>query len=309
VDAGVAADLLRLQHEPSLAEMQLQVLAAWTAVMHKDHAAHQQQQLLQQALPAAAGESSSNSSSSSSSRIELQHQQPKQPAKQQWRADLLPIPAFHQDLLPLLPGGQTYLDTAARAASNLRGTVEERAVGIRGFANCCCCNLLHYLQHNPHRVSGQQQLGSAAGVVSAAAVRLVLELQLLAAGAVQQQRQRQHQVPQLQQQQQQPASPSEPLHSSDLLVFSCRELLQVLVRELAAAARSCLPPKVLQQAGLQLLQALAAPLQQLQLSGPGGSFYDSAATSQSLPDLGEALYVLVTAACGAQLLEAPHGER
>jgi hypothetical protein len=45
-DSGVAAYLLGLHREAAVAEMQLQVLAAWTAEMYKDHVAHQQQQQL-----------------------------------------------------------------------------------------------------------------------------------------------------------------------------------------------------------------------------------------------------------------------
>jgi hypothetical protein len=81
--------------------MQLQLLTAWTAELHKHHTAQQQQQ--QQLLPpGTAGASSS-----------MQQHKQQQPSKQQHRADLLSIPAFHQDMLQLLPGGQAYLDAAA----------------------------------------------------------------------------------------------------------------------------------------------------------------------------------------------------
>jgi hypothetical protein len=194
-------------------------------------------------------------------------------------------------MLPLLPGGQAYLDAAGRAAFNETG---DRAIQVQELANGCCCNLLFHLQCDLDSVSGQQQLGSSAVVASAAAVRLLLELQLFAAAAVQ----RQHQVQQLLQQQ--AALPSRHPHITNVLVFNARKLLKMLVRALAASGRSCLPPEVLQQAGLQLLQALAAPLQQLQLSAPGESFYDDAASADALTGFSEALYVLVTAACGAE---------
>jgi hypothetical protein len=312
-DAVVSVDSLGLQREAAVAEMQLLVLAGWTAEMYKHHVAHQQQQqlLLQKELPVAAGESNSCSSSSKHSsrhpQQQQQQQQPRQPGKQQWRAGLLSIPAFHQDMLPLLPGGQAYLDAAGRArfaGTDYTDTGEERAIEIHEMANSCCCTLLMYMQYNRGGMLGQQQLGGSSVVVSAAAVRLLLELQLLAAGAVQ--RQRQHQAPQLPQQQ--PTLPSRPRHITNVLVLNCRKLLMAMVRALAASNRSCLPPEVLQQAGLQLLQALAAPTQQLQLSGPGYSFYEDAAAVEAVTGFSEALYVLVTAACGAEELPEQRGE-
>jgi hypothetical protein len=296
VDTIVVADQLGLPGEAAVAELQLQVLAAWTAEMHKDHVAHQQQQ----ELPAAAGKSSSKQHSSRHAQQQQQLQQPRQPAKQQWRADLLSIPALHQDMLPLLPGGQVYLDAAESATSGWGATGEDRATHIHDLANSCCCTLLAHMQ--------QQQLGSSAAsvLVSAAAVRLLLELQLLAAGAAQRQWQRQYQVPQLLQQQ--PTSTSRRRNIATVLLQNCRRVLALLIRALAVSARSCLPPEVLQQAGLQLLQALAAPMQQLQLRAPGDAFYDDAAAVEGMTAFKEALYVLVTAACGAEQLEGERGE-
>jgi hypothetical protein len=79
---------------------------------------------------------------------------------------------------------------------------------------------------------------------------------------------------------------------------------------LAAISRSRLLPELLQQAGLQLLQALAAPLQQWQLSRVGDSFIDNADAIGALPLFGDTLHGLVTAACGAQRIydPAPTGE-
>jgi hypothetical protein len=303
-DAMVAADLRGLQHEAAVAEMQLQVLVGWTAEMRKDHVAHQQQQqlLMQQELPVAAGESSSSSKHSSCN--PQQQQQLRQLGKQQWRADLLSIPAFHQDMLPLVPGGQAYLDTPGRATLTGAESGEGRAIEFHEMANGCCCILIIYMQYYLNSGLSQQQLGGSSVLVSAAAVRLLLELQLLVAGAVQ--RQQLHQVPQLLQQQ--PTGTSRWRHITNVLVINCRGLLTLLIRALAASVRSCLPREVLQQAGLQLLQALAAPLQQLQLSAPGDSFYDNAASAGGLTGFSEALYVLVTAACGAEELQNQHGE-
>jgi hypothetical protein len=306
-DAVVAADLRGLQLEAAVAEMQLQVLAGWTAEMRKDHVAHQQQQLLMQhELPVAAGESSSSSSSSKHSSCnpqqqQQQQQQPRQPGKQQWRGDLLSIPAFHQDMLPLVPGGQAYLDTPGRATFTGAVSGEGRAIEVHEMANGCCCILIVYMQYYLNSGISQQQLGGSSVLVSAAAVRLLLELQLLAAGAVQ--RQRLHQVPQLL-----PTGTSRRWHITNMLVANCRGLLTLLIRALAASVRSCLPREVMQQAGLQLLQALAAPLQQLQLTAPGDSFYDDATSVGGLTGFGEALFVLVTAACGAEEPEGGQGE-
>jgi hypothetical protein len=124
-------------------------------------------------------------------------------------------------------------------------------------------------------------------VLSAAAARLVLELQLLAAGEVQRQ-----------QQQQQP----EQLHAVGLML-DCHNMLVYQIRALShigcsssSSSSSCLPPEVLQQAGLQLLQALAAPLQHLQLSSASASPMNKMLFGQALLD--EQLYALRSAAIG-----------
>jgi hypothetical protein len=68
---------------------------------------------------------------------------------------------------------------------------------------------------------------------------------------------------------------------------------------LAQASGSCLPPDVLQQAGLQLLQALAAPLQQLQLSSEGHAMFMQKMSTELLHEhVSDACHALVTAACG-----------
>jgi hypothetical protein len=112
-----------------------------------------------------------------------------------------------------------------------------------------------------------EQVGAAdmddVGAPPAAAVQLLLELQLLAAALMQRQR-----AASQTQQQQRGESQKE---AEELLLMQTNHLLQLQIRAaLQATGSSCLPPEVLQQAGLQLLQALAAPLQQLQLGYPGG---------------------------------------
>jgi hypothetical protein len=278
LEAGVAAEVLELQNDPAVVAMQLQLLTAWAAQLHKQHTAQQQQ---------------SPAGSSSSSITQQQEQQ--QPAKQQHRADLLSIPAFHQDMLQLLPGGQAYLDAAAEAAAG-RGLI----AGANTVQQCihhaggCCHAINQYLYRHLQSIEGRQQLRSNGLVVSGAAVRLVLELQLLASGAVQRQRE-QHR-----QQQQQHGSTAEDHGITDKFALLTWDLLRMQIMALVASSRSCLPPEVLQQAGLQLLQALAAPLQQWQLSRSGDSFLQNAALIGVLPQFGNTLQALVTAACGAE---------
>jgi hypothetical protein len=282
VDAGVADEVLRLQNDPTVAEMQLQLLTAWTAQLHKQHTAQQQQQQLP---PGTAGTSSSST--------QQHQQQQQQPAKQQHRADLLSIPAFHEDMLQLLPGGQAYLYAAAEEAAGWELSGEASALKLREHVSACCQLINGYLFRHIQSIAGQQQLSRHPLVVSGAAVWLALELLLLASGAVQRQRERQ------QQQQQQALSPEDQA-ITDTLVFQTRNMLGMQIKALVATSRSCLPPEVLQQAGLQLLQALAAPLQQWQLSRSGDSFLRNAAAAGVLPILGDTLHVLVTAACGAE---------
>jgi hypothetical protein len=285
LDAGVAAEVFRLQNDPAVAEIQLQLLTAWTAQLHKQHTAQQQQQQL------SAGASSSST------------QQRQQSAKQQHRADLLPIPAFHQDMLQLLPGGQAYLDAAAEEAAAWGLTGEANAAQLQTYAGYCCQTISHYLHIKLQSIAGQQQLSRDALVMSGAAVRLALELQLLASGAVQRQREQHRQQ---QQRQQQVLSPQHQ-DIAGKLAMQTWELLRLQIRALTATSCSCLPPEVLQQAGLQLLQALAAPLQQWQLSRVG-DFYFEAVAADMLRRFGDTLQVLVTAACGAQPREASVGE-
>jgi hypothetical protein len=111
-------------------------------------------------------------------------------------------------------------------------------------------------------------------------VRLVLELQLLAAGEVQRQRRRRQQDVQL-------------AHDAAEVLMMCNQLLLAQVRCAVTARSSWLLPEVLQQAGLQLLQALAAPMQ--------------LSTSEASPELQQVfqagrlqyqLYVLLAAASG-----------
>jgi hypothetical protein len=170
-------------------------------------------------------------------------------------------------MLQLLPGGQAYLDAAAaldeardqqqtvtstQLLSKSLQQVQALQESIIASLKCTLC-----AQHDGDAVD------ATAPVLSAAAVRLVLQLQLLAASLVQRRRAAK------QQQQQQEV---EVLEGVDALLVRNNHLLHVHIRAvLQCTSSSSLQPEVLQQAGLQLqqaglqlLQALAAPLQQLQ---------------------------------------------
>uniref|UniRef100_A0A383VLF2 MYND-type domain-containing protein n=1 Tax=Tetradesmus obliquus TaxID=3088 RepID=A0A383VLF2_TETOB len=206
----------QLLEDPAVQWLLLQPLVAFVVLLHLHHAARKQQQ---------------------------QQQQQRRPGT---TLQLLPIPAFHQDMP--LPGGQAYLDAAAAMMqvdysrlqdSDAHNTWSEASLavamldaGLEAWSMC-----------------GVRDQACSNVMLSAAAVRLVLELQLLAADAVQQQQQQQQTRP-------------EPLH----LLANCNNLLATQLRlSMQITGGGCLPPEVLQQAGLQLLQALAAPLQLLKV--------------------------------------------
>jgi hypothetical protein len=245
-----------LMQHPAVAELLLQGLTTCTAQLHKRHVAHQQQQQQQQ-------------------------------LKQQVRADLLPIPAFHQDMLQLLPGAQAYLDAAAAAAAANCNRHEQYScseVDLQlWLTGGSCCAAMHLMLCHHISTSAVKQQDP---MLSAAAVRMVLELQLLSASEHQRQRL----------EQQDKAS----VAVFDFLVMNSRRLLHTLIEASAQASGSCLPPEVLQQAGLQLLQALAAPLQQLHLVDEVSLLERvlSTPSTEARGHMGRACNALVTAACG-----------
>jgi hypothetical protein len=209
--------------EPALQEMLLQLLTS-SALLMQQLQQHPQQQQLHSRVP--------QSSSSSGSIMER---------CQQLRSDLLPIPAFHRDMLPLLPGGQAYLDEAAAGA----GVLEWGGLlPVKFLVRTWECTGLLAVSIDCHLNRCQESTAAAAAAelpaLSPAAVRLVLELQLLLASTAQQQQQQQRMS----------------------CIHSCNALLVRRIKGfLSITGSSCLPPEVLQQAGLQLLQALAVPLQ------------------------------------------------
>jgi hypothetical protein len=215
----------------------------------------------------------------SRSKQQQQQQQAATTAAQpkQHRADLLSIPAFHQDMLLLLPGGQAYLDAAAEEAASWGFPGEVTTRQLQSYAGCCCLSISYCLESLIKSNAGQQQFSRHSLVLSAAAVRLALEVQLLAYGAVQRQRE-QHR----QQQQQQVSSLDYQVVTENFALLTW-QLLDLQTKALVVISGSCMPPEVLQQAGLQLLQALAAPLQQAQLSRSGDSSLQAGAGAGLLP--------------------------
>jgi hypothetical protein len=269
LSASVSEQVQSLLQRPAAVALLLQNLAACTAELHKHHVAYR--------------------------RAQRQQQQQQQPSKQH-RADLLVIPAFHQqqDMLQLLPGGQAYLDAAAALESageaRCQASEGQKVYWFRMRTRRYCSVLSNILLLSCFQPDQQQST-----VLSAAAVRLVLQLQLLAA-AEHQQWQQQQQQQLLHQEGEAAAGPSDAV---GLLVCST-QLLHTQIRAVAQSSSSCLPPEVLQQAGLQLLQALAAPLQQVQLCDDNYLLGYAKEESRSCLEgsMSEACHVLVTAACG-----------
>jgi hypothetical protein len=224
LDAESTACIQQVVMNHAVQELLLQHLVGYVALLHQHHELEWQQQ--------------------------QQQRQQRQQQQQQQRSgtkDLLPIPAFHQDMLQLLPGGQAYLDAAATVAAEQWGGDEDQRLEKCRTQATSCIRILGAVFNQFERVPDQRR-NSSAPALSAAAVRLTLQLQLLAAGELQRQ------------QQQQSGMQNKTAYS----LCSCsRALLTQLQAAVQAAGGSCLPPEVLQQAGLQLLQALAAPLQQL----------------------------------------------
>jgi hypothetical protein len=281
VGAAASQQISSMLQQPPVQQLLLQLLTTCAVMLHQDHTAHQQQH-------GAADQGSSSSSSSSASRGRATTTEAaKWPPKV--HADLLPIPALHIAWLTSLPGGQAYLDGAAAVVAQQPTEVQrQRFCWWQAGKNLIAlCSALE-----DSFLPGSEPLRRDAHVLSANAVQLVLELQLLAAGAVQ--RLREH-----------PQSTAEA--DADFLrdwtsqvLFWSNTLLQYQTRAILQAGSSCLPPEVLQQAGLQLLQALAAPVQQLQLSStssPDARLQHLLLTQQGIP---EQLYILRAADSGLE---------
>jgi hypothetical protein len=292
LEVGVAQQVQDCLDDPAVVQLLLQDLICSTSALHQHHEAYLQQQQQQQETiqlqaqqhhrtPAAS--SSSSSSSMNKSNLQQQHS-----VKQQLCAHLLPIPAYHRDVLHLLPGGQAYLDAAIRASSSM-GEGDQHTKCML-YAGNCSYAVYRYLVRSFDKPAQQQQQQQAA-LLSAAGVRLVLELQLLAAAEYQRCQQ---------QMLQQTITQGQLTSLTTVLLTNSTRLLHTLIRAAAQASGSSLRPEVLQQAGLQLLQALAAPLQQLQLCRHQHLLeYTKLLFSYSVDGhMGEACHALITAACG-----------
>jgi hypothetical protein len=315
LDRAAAEPFNQLMAHPAVTMLLTQLLTAVAAAMHQEHVMQTQQQEPQDAAASA----SDSSSSSSSSRFDMAVQQQQQ---KQLRADLLPIPAFHADIAPLLPAGRENLQTAAGAIASVNGTEQDRLHLVRLGATECVTALQHSLVQITRcaaRGNGSATLVSSAPLLSPAGVKLMLQVQLLAAGRVQRQRrllqeQRTRQRRQQQQQQQDdddddegeeeaeeeidPRELDKCWQSSLLIRSSC--VLSMQIKTALHGSRSCLPPEVLQQAGLQLLQALAAPMQQRLLSkfGPYAETFDQLSEGRLCCSLLHTPYTLRAAAYG-----------
>jgi hypothetical protein len=279
-----------LHCDPAVTELLLQAAAGHAMLLHKEHedniSAQQQQE------PSSSSSSGGSSSGGSSASAEATRMLP----HKKHRADLLPIPAFHQHLhtLQLLPGGQVYLDVAAALSSATGASSQGDSMGIcRGRAHDII-DLLEASLTISGSTGGGQQLHAGAPLLSAAAILLVLELQLLAAGEVQRQQALQH------------STEGSGKRRPDQLLMVCNVLLHEQIVAFLDANGSCLPPEVLQQAGLQLLQALAALLQQLQLGNPDHP--SVGAWQQAWRGMPSQLYVL-QAAVGLAVLPGREGEQ
>jgi hypothetical protein len=279
----------QLLRQPEVSELLLQVLATLTAALHQEHVWEMQQQSaqLQTATPSDTG--SSSSSRAATAAQDQNHQQQQQ--QKLLRADLLPIPAFRQDMAALLPGGQGYLEAAAEGLAALQGSRHDKMHALRDMALEVVTTwqfVLVQIVHSIVRRPGSQTLDSIEPLLSPQGVRLLLQMQLLAAGRVQRQsRLRQQQRAEKKnkekkqarrQQQQQDEEELDPRElnkclQASLLIRSS-SVLAVVIKTAVRGGRRCLPPEVLQQAGLQLLQALAAPMQQRLLSKAGDPFVE-----------------------------------
>jgi hypothetical protein len=183
-DVSAQEQVFGLLRHPAVATTLLHNLIAYTALLHQRDVAYQQQQQQQQEdsqqdaqkqqrqqqqqhdlITVASNDHDSTSQDQNlQQQQQQQQQQPKkqqqQQPKQQLRADLLPIPAFHQDMLQLLPGGQGYLDAAAAAVGRQQGSqgAPYRHVMLQLYTQSCLyvlnrCLLLGCMTHSEQHQS------------------------------------------------------------------------------------------------------------------------------------------------------------
>jgi hypothetical protein len=283
LERSAVAPFKQLLMQPEVAELLLQVLATLTAALHQEHVREMQQQSSQPQSDTPSDIGSSSSSSTADAAGQDQNQQQQQQKQKLQRADLLPIPAFHKDMASLLPGGQGFLQAAADGLAALQGSRHDFMHALRDMALEVVTTwqfVLTQIVHSIVRRPGSQTLDSVEALLSPQGVTLLLQMQLLAAGRVaRQSRLRQQQradkkskEKQQTRRQQQQKHEEEPdpcelnKHLQASLLLRSSAVLAMVIKTAVRGGRSCLPPEVLQQAGLQLLQALAAPMQQRLLS-------------------------------------------
>jgi hypothetical protein len=292
LERSAVAPFKQLLMQPEVAELLLQVLATLTAALHQEHVSEMQQQSAQPQTDTPSNTGSSSRDTAAAAQDQNHHQQQQQQQRQQQqklqRADLLPIPAFHEDMAAVLPGGQGYLQAAAEGLAALQGSRHDYMHALRDMALEVVTTWQFVLIQTVHSIvrrPGSQTLDSVEALLSPHGVKLLLQMQLLAAGRVaRQSRLRQQQradkkskeKQQTRQQQQQHEEEIDPRelnkHLQASLLLRSSSVLAMVIKTAVRGGRSCLPPGVLQQAGLQLLQALAAPMQQRLLSKASDPF-------------------------------------
>jgi hypothetical protein len=326
---------------PATSELLLQLLAGHTVLSHSRFAAQQQQQ--QQLVSSGrssrssssgdasgaspldrlhqrsqhmsppsettAEQSSSGSSNGGSSSSRQAHQAPASQARiDRLPAAVLAATGLQNGLAQLLPGGsQQYADAAAAVAKEVaaafkRSEQQQAEHGLLEVSDLLSV-LLCSLETSLDAASAKQQSSADAPVLSsAAAVHMMVELQLVTAGLLQCQWQQGQQV----------------ALQTARVMRSCFDVLELQIEAfLQVTGSNSLPVELLQHAGLQLLQALAAPVQQLQLllaqqqrqqqqrgmTGINASLVDDLCntlqcSSGMRSSLGQALYMLGAAAAG-----------
>jgi hypothetical protein len=284
---GSAAHQQAWQLDSAVTQMALQQLIICAALVHREHTEQlQQQQKAEGQQPSRRSSKSRSSSGNRPSSESSNSGDAQQQQSRKMRADLLRIPAYHQDLVPLLPGGQAYLDgmvaaVAAEADSSRKTQLSDHWADISGAVSV----LVDVLSTAAQSLPGGHNARGRSPLLSEAALKLVLEVQLLAAGALQRQRI------------QRSSSDLEGLTGSlTSTLLNGNVLLLRMLQCLVKVSGSGLPPELLQQAGLQLLQALAAPLQQVQLCKPGEALLMQA--NDRVGALQYQLYALKGAAAG-----------
>jgi hypothetical protein len=325
---AVRDQLKPLLQDSATAELLLQLLTAHTVLLHRTLDAEQQQ------LPSCSRDCGSSNACGvqllgrqhqhsqrmhSPNSAEQHHGSSKgQAANKQPPEAVLAIAALQNGMMQLLPGGcQQYVGAAAPNAAGQAACfrdsrehqVTQQVTQARSFVFALICSLDLTFEDVP----AEQQPSLNAQALQAAAVNMIMELQLVAAGVLQRQRQ----------QGQEAAMPSVGV------VGLCCSVLEQQIRALCQTSGSRSSPLVLLQQ-MRLLQALAASMQQLQLlltqqqqqqqqqiDGMSGTpAMNVNELCQELQwwscvrsPIGQVLYTFGAAASGLAARDDPHGKR